>query len=154
MPSSFSIVPGDGSPIGRARLALEGLSVGDAFGERFFGDPARVASLVERQEIPRSPWYWTDDTAMGLSVFEILREHGTIDQDRLALRFAERYRRDPVRGYGGTAHSILSEISHGAPWREVAREAFGGQGSMGNGGAMRAAPVLSLIHISEPTRPY
>lgn len=78
---------------------------------------------------------------MGLSVFEILREHGTIDQDRLALRFAERYRRDPVRGYGGTAHSILSEISHGAPWREVAREAFGGQGSMGNGGAMRAAPV-------------
>jgi ADP-ribosylglycohydrolase len=141
MPSSFVILPGDASPLGRARLALEGLSVGDAFGERFFVAEAVVAAFVERREIPRSPWFWTDDTAMGLSIFEILREHGTIDRNLLALRFAERYRRDPVRGYGGTAHSILTEISLGAPWQEVSREAFDGQGSMGNGGAMRAAPI-------------
>jgi ADP-ribosylglycohydrolase len=141
MPSTFTVVPGDESPLGRARLALEGLSVGDAFGERFFGDPALALSRVARREIPRSPWFWTDDTAMALSIFEILRERGAIDEDLLARRFAERYARDPVRGYGGTAHTILSEIAQGAPWQAVAREAFGGQGSMGNGGAMRAAPV-------------
>ena len=29
----------------------------------------------------------------------------------------------------------------GAPWRTVASQAFGGEGSMGNGGAMRVSPV-------------
>ncbi len=141
MPSSFVVVRGDESPLGRARLALEGLSVGDAFGERFFGVPGLAVMRIARREVPRSPWFWTDDTAMALSIFEVLRERGAIDEDLLARRFAERYARDPVRGYGGTAHSILSEIANGAPWQSVAREAFGGQGSMGNGAAMRAAPI-------------
>src|SRR5262249_53784465 len=29
----------------------------------------------------------------------------------------------------------------GEPWHKASREAFGGEGSMGNGGAMRVAPV-------------
>src|SRR5205085_1297031 len=45
------------------------------------------------------------------------------------------------RGYGGTAHGILSRIAAGEDWRVVAPGAFAGSGSMGNGGAMRAAPV-------------
>jgi len=57
------------------------------------------------------------------------------------MRFASRYRRDPARGYGGTAQSILMSISLGEPWRDAAREAFDGEGSMGNGGAMRVAPI-------------
>ncbi len=141
MKSAFEMIAGDTSPIGRARLALEGLSVGDAFGERFFVSPSVVESFIESRALPREPWYWTDDTAMGLSVYEALRDHGRIDSDSLARRFAERYRRDPGRGYGGTAHSILMRISLGEPWQEVAPEAFGGQGSMGNGGAMRVAPI-------------
>jgi ADP-ribosylglycohydrolase len=139
--SSFPCVPGDTSPLGRARLALEGLSVGDAFGQRFFVSPSVVESFVEARAMPAPPWYWTDDTAMGISVYETLRDHGVIDQDSLASRFAQRYRRDPMRGYGGTAHIILSTISLGEPWKDVAREAFDGQGSMGNGGAMRVAPI-------------
>ena len=35
----------------------------------------------------------------------------------------------------------LREINAGAKWRETAANAFGGQGSMGNGGAMRVAPL-------------
>lgn len=141
MTSAFNIMAGDGSPIGRARLALEGLSIGDAFGQRFFVSPSVVASLVESRALPKEPWYWTDDTAMGLSVYEALRDDRGVDRDSLARRFAQRYRRDPRRGYGGTAHSILMAISLGEPWREVALEAFGGQGSMGNGAAMRVAPI-------------
>lgn len=39
------------------------------------------------------------------------------------------------------ARQILISISQGADWRQVSRSAFGGEGSMGNGGAMRVAPV-------------
>jgi len=141
MTSGFEMVAGDDSALGRARLALEGLSIGDAFGQRFFVAPSVVESFVESRALPAEPWYWTDDTAMALSVFETLRDHARIDPDVLATRFAARYRHDPARGYGGTAHSILMAISLGEPWQDAAREAFDGQGSMGNGAAMRVAPV-------------
>jgi len=125
----------------RARLALDGLSVGDAFGERFFGSAALVESLIAQRAVPAPPWFWTDDTAMALSVFEELEETHLIDRDSLAVRFARRYRKDNRRGYGGTAHEILMDISLGGDWREVAQGAFDGQGSMGNGSAMRVAPI-------------
>lgn len=127
--------------LSRARLSLEGLSIGDAFGQRFFVNDAVVESFVDARALPSEPWYWTDDTAMALSIVEVLDELGRIEPDALALRFAHRYRRDPRRGYGGTAHSILMSISLGEPWAEAAAAAFDGQGSMGNGAAMRSAPI-------------
>jgi ADP-ribosylglycohydrolase len=129
------------SRLARARLSLEGLSVGDAFGERFFGSPAIVTSRIEQRLLPAGPWFWTDDTAMALSIFEELESNQRIDRDSLATRFARRYRQDHRRGYGGTAHDILKAISLGEPWQEVAQSAFEGQGSMGNGGSMRSAPI-------------
>jgi len=101
------------SALERARLALDGLSVGDAFGERFFGPLALVESLIQQRALPAPSWFWTDDTAMGLSVFEELEHKQGIDCDSLALRFAKRYRNDHRRGYGGTAHEILMDISLG-----------------------------------------
>jgi ADP-ribosylglycohydrolase len=130
-----------GIAVERARLALEGLSVGDAFGERFFVPLVHLPLLLGERALPARPWRWTDDTAMACSVFEVLVAHGGIDQDALAFRFGARYREEPRRGYGGTAHEILDAIARGASWREVAAEPFGGQGSMGNGSAMRVAPV-------------
>src|SRR5262249_20316529 len=50
------------------------------------------------------------------------------------------------RGYGGTAHGILSRIYEGESWNVVSMQAFGGVGSMGNGGAMRAAPIGAYFH--------
>ena len=91
--------------------------------------------------MPSPPWYWTDDTAMALSVFEVLSTHDRIDPDALADRFAQRYRRDPMRGYGATAHEILHAMGLGLHWRRAASQPFGGQGSMGNGSAMRVAPI-------------
>jgi ADP-ribosylglycohydrolase len=78
---------------------------------------------------------------MALSIVETLEIHGAIDHECLAERFWRKYRADPGRGYGGMAHRILCEIGAGSPWRRVSRAAFGGMGSMGNGGAMRAAPI-------------
>ena len=45
------------------------------------------------------------------------------------------------RGYGAVAFWLLSKISAGGPWRELAAQPFGGAGSRGNGAAMRAAPI-------------
>jgi len=124
-----------------AQRALDGLSVGDAFGERFFGSPHLVQGLIAQRALAPAPWKFTDDTVMALSIVEVLGTHALVDQDALARRFASKYRRDPARGYVGTAHEILGQLAAGASWREVSPAVFGGAGSMGNGGAMRAAPI-------------
>jgi ADP-ribosylglycohydrolase len=123
----------------RALLSLEGLSLGDAFGESFFTGDA--LERIANRRLPKQEWKWTDDTAMAVSIVETLVACGTVDQDDLAGRFAERYMRDPGRGYGLATHRGLSEICAGRPWRTVAAGQFDGQGSYGNGAAMRV-PVV------------
>lgn len=125
----------------RALLSLDGLSVGDAFGERFFLPPTVVMSVIEQRAMPRAPWGYTDDTEMALGIVQVLEEHGHIDQDALATVFGARYRENPYRGYGATAQEILQEIYAGMPWRRVSSQVFEGTGSKGNGGAMRVAPL-------------
>jgi ADP-ribosylglycohydrolase len=78
---------------------------------------------------------------MALSIVRCLKRYGYIERDALALAFAREYVRDPRRGYGGTAHGILQAIHAGTAWREAAGRVFNGEGSCGNGGAMRAAPI-------------
>src|SRR5688500_13163962 len=130
------------TPHARAELALDGLSVGDAFGETNLARIPAIAERVARRLITtRRPWKWTDDTAMALSIVDTLVANGTIDEDDLARRFAARYAAEPMRGYGAGAHRILERIGAGEPWRGVAQSVFGGQGSAGNGGGMRAAPI-------------
>lgn len=116
-------------PLERARVSLQGLAVGDAFDESLFGPREQVARR------------WTDDTAMALSVVEILERHATIDPDALADAFKRRWISDPDREYGQGTFELLTRLSRGAAWRPEAQRLFGGQGSFGNGAAMRAAPI-------------
>lgn len=125
----------------RSMLALEGLSVGDAFGEGFFGFGANVEFAVPKRWLPPEPWAFTDDTMMALSIVDVLSEQGRVDQDILARLFAARYTAEPDRGYGMTAHEILADVHLGTDWRVASRRAFKGQGSMGNGSAMRVGPL-------------
>lgn len=127
--------------LGRALLAFEGVAVGDAFGQRFFGSESDHLHRVTRRLLPPSPWTYTDDTAMTASVVEVLGRFGFIERRALAQSFAGRYSADPRRGYGATAQAILGEISEGRSWIDAAGRVFGGAGSMGNGAAMRAAPI-------------
>jgi ADP-ribosylglycohydrolase len=78
---------------------------------------------------------------MAISIVAVLKSHGELVQDALARRFARRFERDPERGYGKMTRIQLRDINAGAKWRDTAADAFGGQGSMGNGGAMRVAPL-------------
>jgi ADP-ribosylglycohydrolase len=133
--------------IRKALRSLDGLSVGDAFGELFFHlSPA----VFMTRTLPAGPWSWTDDTHMAISVVENLSKYGRIEQDALAQAFAERFRRDPYRGYGGGARSLLIKLLEGMNWREVSPALFQG-GSYGNGAAMRAAPIGGFF-AGEPER--
>ncbi|WP_086832393.1 ADP-ribosylglycohydrolase family protein [Streptomyces sp. NRRL B-24572] len=124
--------------------SLSGLAFGDAFGDRWFGILRRegTAALETRILPPEPLWLWTDDTAQALVlVRELAESGGTVDQDRLALRLAEAYADDTHRGYGASMHDVLRRIGAGEPWRGVVAGQFGGQGSWGNGAAMRVAPL-------------
>ncbi|MEM6257458.1 MAG: ADP-ribosylglycohydrolase family protein [Planctomycetota bacterium] len=122
-----------------ARLSLDGLCVGDCFGQRFFAPGTHA--LVQLRQAPPAPWVYTDDTAMAISIVRTLLEAKQIDQDKLAAHFADEYNTSPHRGYGAGAHGLLAALAGGEDWRIEAPAMFEGTGSMGNGGAMRAAPI-------------
>ncbi|MDI3402504.1 ADP-ribosylglycohydrolase family protein [Streptomyces cavernicola] len=121
----------------RALAALRGLAVGDALGSQFFV-PANYP-LLKRREVPQGTWQWTDDTEMACSVLAVLAAHGRIDQDALAQSFAEHH--DFDRGYGPAVNRLLRLVREGGDWRELSSALFKGQGSWGNGAAMRIAPL-------------
>jgi ADP-ribosylglycohydrolase len=166
--------------LARAYCSLEGLSVGDAFGETYFILSLDADELIEKEKqetlqadftaddkldafianlrdlgeieeerlavrlinsriLEEPPWDFTDDTNMALSIVSCLRQFSEINQDWLARSFAQRY--DVLRGYGMAMHRALERIRNGEPWRKVAKNLFLGQGSFGNGGAMRVAPL-------------
>src|SRR5688572_3274079 len=123
----------------RARVVLDGLSVGDAFGELSAYASDRVRHRVE-MGVVGGPWWWTDDTAMALGIMECLEREGCIREEMLAWIFARNFKRDPDRGYGNMAARILQRIEEGQAWEIASKAAFNG-GSMGNGAAMRVAPL-------------
>ncbi|MDX3117639.1 MULTISPECIES: ADP-ribosylglycohydrolase family protein [Streptomyces] len=130
----------DSSPAGRlerALASLRGLALGDALGSQFFV-PVNYP-LLQRRELPSGPWQWTDDTEMACSVVAVLTAHHRIDQDALARSFAEHH--DFDRGYGPAVNRLLRLVREGADWRELSSALFKGQGSWGNGAAMRIAPL-------------
>jgi len=128
-----------------ARRSLEGLALGDAFGQLFF---ARGAETFDH--LDPYPWRWTDDTHMALSIVEVLERHGTIDQDALARAFARRFSEEPWRGYAGGAARLLRGLFAGGDWRVLSPALFPG-GSYGNGGAMRVAPIGAWF-LGDPKR--
>lgn len=126
----------------RAAHSLQGLSCGDAFGERFFLHPEVAKSLIAQRALPTKPWRFTDDTAMAISIAEILEEFEEIKAEKLAESFGRRFLADHQRGYGPAMHFLLPELAATpALWRNLSQRLFKGSGSFGNGAAMRVAPV-------------
>jgi ADP-ribosylglycohydrolase len=139
-----TLPPDHGARMQRAALALDGLSVGDALGETCFNRRHWDAIQADPEATAPMPWPWTDDTAMAVGIFEVLAERGRIDQDALAKRFGDRYRAQPLRGYGAGAHRLLTSVACGGDWRVATKKVFPG-GSFGNGSAMRIAPLAAYF---------
>lgn len=133
-----------------ARRSLEGLALGDAFGERWFPlfrEPRQAYNEVRARRMPPEPrWNWTDDTALARALQRALDERGEVEQDRLALLFALAFDADRARGYGHGMHILLPELlTSPGDWRTLAPRLFEG-GSLGNGAAMRVAPLGARFH--------
>lgn len=123
--------------LSRAVRSLQGLALGDAFGQRYFGadGPERIRARV----LAPKPWRWTDDTEMAVSLVEELGARGEIDPGSLARRFTSHFHAS--RGYGGGAQEWMMAVGAGLSWQDAAARLFDGQGSYGNGGAMRVGPL-------------
>jgi poly(ADP-ribose) glycohydrolase ARH3 len=121
-----------------------GLAVGDALGAKWEGltadliyemGPANAIVAHDSGE----PIFYTDDTQMTIGVVQALLARGEIEKHSLAAQFAANYH--PDRGYGQGARRIINAIGAGEDWERVAAEVFQGKGSLGNGAAMRVAPI-------------
>ncbi len=117
--------------------AILAAALGDAFGAPYEGGIIEqlLWRILGRRRGKRC---WTDDTQMSVDVIESLLTCNKMDQDDLAQRFASSYRWS--RGYGPGAAKLLRRIRKGEHW-SIANQAVYVNGSLGNGGAMRAAPV-------------
>lgn len=139
MPQSSPVAP---ERMVRAVHSLQGLSCGDAFGQRFFLHPEVARRLIFQRALPSPPWHYTDDTVMAVAIAEILEEFGEIRQEALAQSFGRHYIADRQRGYGPAMHTLLPELEKDPSlWRELSPALFKGGGSFGNGSAMRVAPL-------------
>jgi ADP-ribosylglycohydrolase len=94
--------------LARARCSLEGLSVGDAFGERFFIPPGMAVAQIEERILPAAPWPYTDDTQMALSLVSVLRQYGCSSKAQLLK--IKRRRELARRAYNGCSKASVIEI--------------------------------------------
>ncbi|MBX5442702.1 MAG: ADP-ribosylglycohydrolase family protein [Solirubrobacteraceae bacterium] len=126
--------------IDRARGALLGTFAGDALGMPYEGaPPAAVPERLEMLDARLGRGTYTDDTQMTIALAESLLERGVVDAEALGRAFARAH--DPRRGYGSGTTDVLRRIRSGTHPHAAASAAFAGKGSLGNGAAMRVAPV-------------
>lgn len=122
---------------------LLGCAVGDALGTfAFHRMPGRLVNLEDGDRLT-----YTDDTAMAIGVAETLALHRRLDEKLLGDRFLANWRREPGRGYAPGPVKVFELVADkGIPWSKAAQMLYGWQGSLGNGGAMRAGPVGLFFH--------
>ena len=126
--------------------AMVGTALGDAIGEMAF--QADILKLVRDTDKPSLTY--TDDTAMAIGLAESLIASGGINEKHLGDTFKKNWSREPWRGYAGGPPNIFQEVAHsGRSYRSVAGNLYGGKGSLGNGAAMRIAPVALLYYDAE-----
>ena len=107
-----------------------------------------VFGLLSGGKVPPGFVHYTDDTQMTIGVAESLVAYPEFSGPHLASRFAANF--EGHRGYGPGGYAVIQELRKGAAWNAVGELLFGGEGSLGNGAAMRAAPVGALYHDDLP----
>ncbi|RLB14398.1 MAG: hypothetical protein DRG63_08555 [Deltaproteobacteria bacterium] len=122
-----------------------GSALGDAIGELAFEFPDKNTLLnkVARSQLHR----YTDDTAMAIGLAESIVEKGDIDPQHLGDRFQSNFVAEPWRGYASGPPTVFALVKrHKISYLKAAKTLFGGQGSLGNGAAMRIVPVALFFH--------
>lgn len=124
----------------RARGALLGTFAGDALGMPFEGEPPpAIPARLEMLDARLGRGTHTDDTQMAIALAESLLDMDGIDEDALGRAFVSAC--DPQRGYGSGTRAVLALIARGVAATDAAARVFEERGALGNGAAMRIAPV-------------
>jgi len=122
-----------------------GTAVGDAIGELAFSHVTKPSLRTRIAQATRL--VYTDDTAMAMGLAESLIQCGSIDAQHLGNTFRENYQREPWRGYASGPPTVFSLVEkQRIDYVDAARRLFEGDGSYGNGAAMRIAPVGLFYH--------
>lgn len=129
--------------------SLLGLTLGDALGDTFFGEDGEARRRVAARELRPGVWRWTDDTAQAVVLLHNWSDYGVVDAEELSLGLAAECKLDPERGYGRGAREVLGAISRGESWQVASAAVFDGEGSLGNGAAMRVAPLGAALADQE-----
>ena len=128
--------------------SMVGSAIGDAIGEVAFYYPGKESlyEMVNRLE----KLVYTDDTTMAIGLAESLLQKQGIDQQHLGDTFSHYFFREPWRGYASGPPQIFSMVrQRGVSYVEAAKSLYGGAGSLGNGAAMRIAPLGLFFHNSD-----
>ncbi|CAK9811685.1 ADP-ribosylhydrolase ARH3 [Anthophora plagiata] len=91
---------------------------------------------------------FTDDSAMTYSLAKSLVEQKELEVVDVAKRFVKSYFLEPNRGYGAGVVTVFQKL-RGDKFADIvtpAKQQFNNQGSWGNGGAMRVAPVALFCY--------
>ena len=124
---------------------MVGTGLGDAIGEMAFRSPGEETLRAQVAQI--DSFLYTDDTAMAIGLAESIVRAGGLDPQDLGDTFRANFMREPWRGYASGPPNVFSRVErYGMPYAEAAKGLFGGQGSFGNGAAMRIAPVGLFYH--------
>jgi poly(ADP-ribose) glycohydrolase ARH3 len=125
-----------------------GSALGDAIGELAFRYQTKE---VLRDQVEKSrELRYTDDSAMSIGLAESILKKGDLDQQDLGDTFRYHFWREPWRGYASGPPTIFSIVErYGVTYLEAAKSLFRGEGSLGNGAAMRIVPVGLHFHRSD-----
>ena len=142
--------------LNKFRGTLVGALVGDCLGSYYEGSP----SILPWEEVTdytstkikdnKKPINYTDDSAMTRAICKSLTEQTKYDNRSMAEAFVEEFFREPGRGYGAAVGKVFERLRDENPDDVTlpARSQFDGQGSYGNGAAMRISPVALFSQTS------
>jgi poly(ADP-ribose) glycohydrolase ARH3 len=127
---------------------MVGSAIGDAMGELAFQYPERD-KLIEAAETVAGLRY-TDDTAMAIGLASSLLRKGHVEAWDLGETFRRNFEKEPWRGYATGPPTIFSLVrSKEITYVDAALMLFGGEGSFGNGAAMRIVPLGLFFRNSQ-----
>lgn len=142
--------------LNKYRGTLVGALVGDCLGSHYEGTPfilpwGEVTDYtLTKIKDNKEPINYTDDSAMTRAICKSLTEQTKYDNRSMAQEFVEEFFREPGRGYGAAVGTVFERLRDENPDDVTlpARSQFDGQGSYGNGAAMRISPVALFSQTS------
>lgn len=147
--------------LNKYRGALVGALVGDCLGSHYEG----ISIIIPWEEVTdytmtrindiKGSIPYTDDSAMTRAICKSLTKQRKYDNHSMANEFVKEFFNEPMRGYGQAVGKVFERLRDNDPEDVTlpARTQFDGQGSYGNGAAMRISPLAlfskSSLEIKE-----